>query len=92
MKPEHVKMMRDEVDLLCQLDHPGVVKIFEHAFDETTGELTIVLEHLRGGDCFALLDAADGTPLSEALVSRLTCSIPGPSFNHVSILIRRCSA
>jgi len=71
MSAEMIETMRKEVSLLCRLDHPGVVKIFEHAFEEESGELVIVLELLRGGDGIDLLEKADGNPLSEKLLGRL---------------------
>jgi calcium-dependent protein kinase len=73
MEPRLLDMMRKEVEMLCVLDHPHIVKIFEYAIDDSNEELVLVLEHLAGGDCQKLLTEALAvdTLLSEALVARL---------------------
>jgi calcium-dependent protein kinase len=72
LEPQVLKMMKDEVALLCLLDHPGVVTIFEYAFDASKLEVVFVMECLRGGDCCSLLERADGKPLCEPLVATIT--------------------
>jgi serine/threonine protein kinase len=64
-------MTRKEVDLLCKLDHPNVVRIFEHACDDFNQTLVMVLEYMQGGDCLTLLEEANGTLLTESLCGRL---------------------
>lgn len=73
MEPRLLEMMRKEIEMLCVLDHPHIVKIFEYALDESREELVLVLEHLKGGDCQDVLTEAlaAGSLLSEALVARL---------------------
>jgi serine/threonine protein kinase len=71
MAANTLEMMKKEVELLCQLDHPNVIRIFEYAFDESRAELVMILEYLRGGDCFDLLEIANGQPLNEALLAGL---------------------
>jgi calcium-dependent protein kinase len=73
IEPRLLEMLRKEIEMLCVLDHPHIVKIFEYALDETREELVLVLEHLAGGDCLKLLAEAleADTMLNEALVARL---------------------
>lgn len=70
-----LNMMKWEVDVLCDLDHPNVVKIFEYAFDAKKSELVMVIEYLRGGDCLSLLEEADGKFVNEALIARIMYQI-----------------
>lgn len=71
MEEETLEMMKKETELLCQLDHPKVVKMYEYAIDEKDNELVMVIEYLSGGDGFDLLEKADGIPLREELVCKL---------------------
>ena len=40
----------DELNILKQLDHPNIVKIFEYFQDETN--VYLIMEYLRGGSLF----------------------------------------
>lgn len=61
--------MQREIQLLQELDHPHIVKIFEFADDAREQKLYLCLEKLDGGDGDGLLQK--GGPLQEALVARL---------------------
>lgn len=67
--PAILELMKKEIELLCSLDHPGVVKLFEYAEDVPQQRLLLILEYLPGGGCDALTLA--GEPLAEELVGRL---------------------
>lgn len=70
MAPHMHEMLKKEVQLLCILDHPHIVKLYEYAEDAVRHELVIILEYLPGGDCLGLLQRAV-EPLDEAVVGRL---------------------
>ena len=55
MTPSELEDTRKEIALLSALDHPGVVKMFEHCEDSVQKELTLILEHMRGGTVDDLL-------------------------------------
>ncbi len=40
----------DELNILKQLDHPNIVKIFEYFQDDTN--VYLIMEYLRGGSLF----------------------------------------
>jgi len=70
LAPGVLEMVRKEVDLLCQLDHPHVVKLFEYVEDEDRQELVLILEYVPGGSCAKYLKDSY-FDLTEVLVSRL---------------------
>lgn len=69
MPRETLELTRGEIDLLAELDHPNIVKLYEYGEDEERKELVLILEFIAGGDCLGLLDG--GQMLSEALVAQL---------------------
>lgn len=74
-QPQEVfELTRREVQLLQELDHPHIVKLFEYAEDARRGELALILEYLPGGTCLDLLNGSNGC-LNEALVTRLTLQL-----------------
>ena len=50
MRPAAIADMRQEIQLLAQLDHPNIVKILE-AFEDDTA-ITLVMEICSGGELF----------------------------------------
>jgi len=70
MDPYIVGLMKTEIELLCSLDHPGVVKLYEYAVDMARQEILLVLEYMPGGSCDGLLKP-DKEPPTEAFVARL---------------------
>lgn len=50
-----VSSVFDEINVLRQLDHPNIVKVFEYFQDEQN--LYIIMEHLKGGSLFDRLKA-----------------------------------
>lgn len=65
------KLVKEEAQLLSDLDHPHILKLFEYVEDPRRGELVLILEYLPGGTCLELLERSHGR-LSETLVARLT--------------------
>lgn len=63
-----LEMVRKEVDLLCQLDHPHVVKLFEYVEDHDRQQLVLILEYVPGGSCANLLKTS-WNMIQEATVS-----------------------
>lgn len=69
MRPDALRLARREIQLLCDLDHPHIVRLYEYAEDFARQELVMVLEYLRSGDCLDLVQ--DSLLPSESLVSRI---------------------
>jgi len=63
-------LTRKEVSLLASLDHPGIVKMFEHCEDVSRKQIVLVLEYMAGGTCESLYQSGKAPP-SEGLVARL---------------------
>lgn len=70
MKPTTLELMKKEVRILSQLDHPHIVKIHEYAEDKERDKLILILEYISGGTCADLLKR-EGGALGEPLVARL---------------------
>eukprot|EP00927_Polykrikos_kofoidii_P062412 TRINITY_DN57226_c0_g1_i1.p1 TRINITY_DN57226_c0_g1~~TRINITY_DN57226_c0_g1_i1.p1 ORF type:complete len:567 (-),score=67.03 TRINITY_DN57226_c0_g1_i1:95-1795(-) len=77
------EMLKKEIHLLCSLDHPHIVKIFEYAEDSGRQELVLILEYLPGGDCLTLLREF-GFNLTEQVVARF--------IRHVLLALSYCHA
>jgi len=69
MKPATLALMKKEIMLLKELDHPRIVRLYEFGSDAIKGSLQLVMEFLPGGDCDTLLK--NGKRPSEPLVARL---------------------
>jgi len=70
MTSEVLQLTKTEVQVLAELDHPSIVKLYEYAEDSPRHKLVLILEYIAGGDCSGLLEGSDRT-LSEARVARL---------------------
>jgi calcium-dependent protein kinase len=65
-----LRQLREEIFIMCQLDHPNIVRIEE--VYESACEIFIVQEYLEGGDLFERLDAQPDFHYTEAQCARLT--------------------
>jgi len=70
MKPATLELMKKEVRVLSQLDHPHIVKLHEYAEDRELAQLILILEYIQGGSCAEFLEKEGGS-LNEALAARL---------------------
>jgi hypothetical protein len=66
---EGLRQLRDEIFIMCQLDHPNIVRIDE--VYESTNEIYIVQELCHGGDLFDRLDEQPDYHYTEAQCARL---------------------
>ena len=66
---EGLKQLRNEIFIMCQLDHPNIVRIEE--VYESTNEIYIVQELCLGGDLFDRLDEQPDYHYTEAQCARL---------------------
>jgi serine/threonine protein kinase len=71
MREEMVRMLKKEAELLCSLDHPGIVRLYEYAEDPDMQQIILILEYIPGGGCDDLLAQSLGVPLSESLVVKI---------------------
>mmetsp|Transcript_88681 Transcript_88681/g.157013 ORF Transcript_88681/g.157013 Transcript_88681/m.157013 type:complete len:1165 (-) Transcript_88681:175-3669(-) len=71
MTPEMVDVLKREAELLCGLDHPGIVRLYEYAEDLELQQVILILEYIPGGGCDDLLAQAIGLTVSESLVVRI---------------------
>jgi len=65
------RMLLAEGRVLQRLSHPGIVRLLGSSEDDSAAVLTLVLEHLTGGDCGSLR-RRHGGHLGEKAVARLT--------------------
>lgn len=63
MTEEQVKMLDTEYEIMKQLDHPNVVKIFE--MHETPNSFSIVTEYYGGGELYEYMEATKKIPEDE---------------------------
>jgi len=66
---EGLRQLRDEIFIMCQLDHPNIVRIEE--VYESTNEIYIVQELCLGGDLFDRLDEQPDYHYTEAQCAKL---------------------
>lgn len=66
---EGLRQLRNEIFIMCQLDHPNIVRIEE--VYESTNEIYIVQELCLGGDLFDRLDEQPDFHYTEAQCARL---------------------
>jgi calcium-dependent protein kinase len=66
---EGLKQLRNEIFIMCQLDHPIIVRIEE--VYESTNTIYIVQELCLGGDLFDRLDVQPDYHYTEAQCARL---------------------
>lgn len=50
---EYQHKIKKEIDIMKTLDHPNIVKIFEHFKNKNF--IFIVMEHLEGGELFEMI-------------------------------------
>ena len=50
MSPKVLKMIRNEIELLTQTDHPNIVRVYESF--ESHNQFNIIMEYLEGGELF----------------------------------------
>ena len=67
---EFVEAIRAEALRVMRLDHPGIVKVFEVARDETSGHWYIVMELVDGGSLSKSLKTESFSPLAVANLVR----------------------
>jgi calcium-dependent protein kinase len=64
-----LRQLRDEIFIMCQLDHPNIVRIEE--VYESASDIFIVQEYCKGGDLFDRLDKQPDYHYTEAQCARL---------------------
>ena len=64
-----LRQLRDEISIMCQLDHPNIVRIEE--VYESTNTIYLLQELCHGGDLFDRLDEQPDIHYDEASCSRL---------------------
>lgn len=64
-----LKALKDEIFIMCQLDHPSIVRLEEVYESET--EIYLIQELCLGGDLFDRLDAQEDYHYTEAECARL---------------------
>mmetsp|Transcript_54608 Transcript_54608/g.97974 ORF Transcript_54608/g.97974 Transcript_54608/m.97974 type:complete len:654 (-) Transcript_54608:17-1978(-) len=64
-----VEWLKAEIDVLCALDHPNIVKLYEFAEDRATDQLVMILEYVPGDTCVGLIEKRG--KMGESFVARL---------------------
>ena len=90
-KPENIKLLSNEINLLKKLNHPNIVRLID--LKKTKSHCYIVMEYCNGGDlsgCLKKYKAAYKRPFPEELVQYLMRQIvSGLSFLHSQKIIHR---
>jgi calcium-dependent protein kinase len=50
VKIENIKKVRTEIEIMSELDHPHIVRLFEYFYEN--GNFYLVMELCHGGDIF----------------------------------------
>ncbi|CAK9086783.1 Calcium-dependent protein kinase 16 [Durusdinium trenchii] len=80
--------MREEIQVLRDLDHPNIIRLFEYGEDVAEHKIHLLMERLSGGDLDELLERSGR--LSEELVARLTRQVlSGIVFCHAHGVVHR---
>ncbi len=66
---ENTKALRDEIGIMCQLDHPNIVRLDE--VYESDSDIFLIQELCLGGDLFDRLDEQSNFHYSESKCARL---------------------
>lgn len=70
-KPQLVlELTKLEIQLLAELDHPSIVRMYEYSEDLQQSRCVFIMEYVDGGDCHALLGRSP-QGLQEPLVGQL---------------------
>jgi len=84
-----LEQVRQEVQILCELDHPHIVKLYEYAEDLQLGQLILIMEYVPGGDCGSLIRQT-GEGLDEACVAHLARQLLSAlAYCHVKGVVHR---
>ena len=85
---ESLEQLRQEIFIMCQLDHPGVVRLEE--VYESTSEIYLVQELCHGGELFDRLDDQPDYHYTEQqcarLVKQMLCAV---RYIHTKEIIHR---
>jgi calcium-dependent protein kinase len=75
--PEGLQQLRDEITIMCQLDHPNIIRLIE--VYESFTEMFLVQELCTGGDLFDQLDKQPDYHYTERqcarLVKQMLCAV-----------------
>jgi len=66
---EYIEQIREEIHVMCQLDHPNIVQLEE--VYQSPKKVYIVLEFCQGGDLFEQLDQQPDSHYTEQQVARI---------------------
>jgi calcium-dependent protein kinase len=69
LKPDGLRKLRVEIDIMMGLDHPNILSL--HEFFETEEELLLVLELCSGGELIDRLHEQEDKKFSEPVAKRL---------------------
>lgn len=64
-----VEWLKAEINVLCSLDHPNIVKLYEFAEDRATDQLVMILEYIPGDTCASLIQRRG--KMDESFAARL---------------------
>jgi len=89
LDPRTLKLLRTEVELLRDLEHPNVMGLHEYMEDTDASQFVTILEYIPGNDCTHLLKHQQG-PLDESvaasIISQVLCAL---SYCHANNCIHR---
>lgn len=86
MTDEHVKMLDTEYEIMKQLDHPNVVKIFE--MHETPNSFSILTEYYAGGELYEYMEAKKNIPEEEVRIIMKTL-LTAVDYCHKNDIVHR---
>lgn len=88
--PAQMKELRNEIDLLRELDHPNIVHLYE-CF-EHDGQIHLIMENCGGGELYAMLvhGSEDYHNFTEEEISKIChCSLSALAYCHSKGIVHR---
>jgi len=74
LTPQCLKLLRMEVEILGDLNHPNIMCLREHVEDPSAGQFITILEYIPGSDCSEVLKN-NQAPLDECVVAGIVTQI-----------------
>jgi calcium-dependent protein kinase len=88
IKPEKLKQLREEINIMSTLDHPNIVRL--HEYFETRNEIKLIMELCEGGELLDRLHSQKGHHYNESVARKYIRTMCGAiSYCHKQHIVHR---